>query len=148
MIDPLKLLLAFEQALLRDRDQQIAINKLVENRQIVNQRDLAHNLVRVKTRILCAIDDEAEKRLEVERVIRSGRHKHRIIVDALAVAGSVARSAVIGDAREADNFFGKTDGQLLSLLPRDAQRGVAAWPWQFFRKHARQHEENPIGNAG
>ncbi len=117
MIDPFELRFALEQTFLRDRYEQIAVDDLIEKREIVNKRDLAHNLGGVETRIFGAIDHEAKKRLEVERVVRSSRDEDRVFVGTLAVAGGMARSAVIRYPRKADDFFRETDWQLLSLLP-------------------------------
>jgi hypothetical protein len=110
---------AFEQTLFGDRNQHVAVNQPIQQWQIVNQSDFAHDLIGVEAGIPGAVYNEAKKRLQIERVIWACRHKHRVFSRALTIAGGVARGAVVGHARKADHFFGETDRQLLTLLPRD-----------------------------
>src|SRR5581483_6076761 len=113
VVNPLKLFFALEQPFLGDRDQEVAINQLVEKRQIVDQRDFAHDLLGIEARVLGAVDDKAKKGLEIERVVRSGGHEHGIVAGAFPIAGGVAGGAIVGDARKADGFFREADRQLL-----------------------------------
>ena len=67
---------------------------------------------------------------------------------ARAVVRRVADRAVVADAREADRLLGEADRQLLALLPRHAERGIAAGTGQLFGEHPRQHVEDPVRNPG
>ena len=70
VIHPLELRFAFEQTLFGDRNQHVAINQSIQQRQIINQRDFAHDLIGVEARILRAIDEETKHALEIQRMAR------------------------------------------------------------------------------
>ena len=67
---------------------------------------------------------------------------------ARAVVRRVTHGAVVADARKADGLLGEADRQFVPLFPRDAERGVAAGTRQLLGKHARQHVEDPVRDAG
>src|ERR1044071_162338 len=49
VVNPLELPFPLKQALLlRDRNQKVAIYELIEKRQIIDERDLAHDLIRIE----------------------------------------------------------------------------------------------------
>ena len=147
-VDPLELRLAFDQALAGDWDDQIAVRQPIDPVQVGGQVDLRHHGVGVESRILGAVDQEAEERLQVERVVRPGRHQDRVRIVFGAIAGGVADRTVVGDTVETDAPLGKTDRQLPALLPGHTERGIAARAGQLVGKHARQHVEDPVGDAG
>jgi hypothetical protein len=90
VIHPFELRFAFEQTFFRDRNQHVAVNQPIQKWQIVNQGDFAHDLIGVEARIPGTVYNEAKKRLQIERVIRACRNKHRVFIGALAIAGGVA----------------------------------------------------------
>ncbi len=66
-----------------------------------------------------------------------------------AVARHVAGCAGVGDAIETDAPLGEPHRQFLAFLPHHAEAGVAdARLGQLVGEDARQHVENPVGNAG
>jgi hypothetical protein len=77
VVNPRELLLAFEQPLLRDRNDQEAIDRLVEPRQLRDVHDLPQHVVGREARILRAIDEEAEKAFDVRRRARTGGNDDR-----------------------------------------------------------------------
>ena len=147
-VDPLELLFTLDQALARDRDDQEAIGETVDPVEVRGEVDLGHQRVGIEARVFGTVDQEAEERLEVERVIGSGRLEDRVRVVADTVARGVADGTVVGDPIEAYPALCEADRQFLAVLPCDAERRIPTGPRQLVGKHARQHVEDPVGDAG
>src|SRR5439155_21049339 len=82
--------------------------------------------------------------LEVRRVVRPRGAVGRRLLFPGPVARGVTDRAVVRDAGEADELLREADGQLLALLPEDAERAVAARSRQVLREHPREHDEDPV----
>ena len=147
-VDPGKLLFALEEPLLRDRDDEVAIQQLIEPGQLRRLLDLPQHVVGIEAGIFGRIDREAEERFEVQRMARSRWDKRGRLIVLGSIAGGMAGGAGVGDARESDDLLGKPDRQLLALLPGDAEGGVPAWARKLVGKHARQHVPDPVRHAG
>ena len=136
-----------------DRDDEEAVEDLVDNVEIGDAIDFGHQDVGVEARVLGAVDQIAEKAFDVGGVRRSADDENRRGVGRLPVAGRVADGAIVRHAWKTDGFLAEAGRQFLALFPGNAERGVATGKHlavlrQLFGKDARQDVEDPVGDAG
>ena len=121
-VDPGEVLGLLEHALLRDRDDQEAVEQLVVEAQIEVALDLAHHAVAGPARVVGGGFEEVEEGHRVRGVRGAGRDDDRGRVGAGAVARGVADRAGLGDAREAHGLLGEADRAARGPPPRGCRR--------------------------
>ena len=107
-VDPFELCLAFDQRLAGQGNNQKAIGEAIDPVKIGGQIDLTHQGVGIEARVLGAVDQKAEKCLQVQRVVGPGGHIDRVFVMPGAITRGVAGGAVIGYPLEPDPAFSES----------------------------------------
>jgi hypothetical protein len=111
-LHPGKLFLLLEQRLPGERNQQVAINLPIDERETaiaviirVHESDLVHDNVRIEARIVRGFEQEPQHALHIVGVTRTRGDDVRHFILAQAVSRGVTDGAVVRDTRETDNLF-------------------------------------------
>jgi hypothetical protein len=151
---PGELFFLLEQRLFGEWNQQVTINLPVDKREAAiavivrtHEANFVHDDVRIKARIVCCFEQEAQHALRVVGMARPRNDDMRYFIFGKSVGGSVTDGAVVRDSRETDDLFRKADGNFMAFFPNHAKRLVAARPGRQVGKNPRQDHPEIIRDA-